>query len=80
MPDAVFDQHRCTRTHCKSLGAQVLMPDAVFDHVVGDVLTMIVVELMAIPPQVRVKLKASHSLRFLCGWTFPMRPCLNGSV
>lgn len=35
--------HACT---------QVLMPDPVFDYVMGDVFTTVVVELMAIPPQV----------------------------
>jgi hypothetical protein len=37
---------------CTGCCLQVPAPDAVFDYVMGDVLTAIVVELVATPPQV----------------------------
>lgn len=41
-----------TARACGIRCTQVLAPDAVFDYVMGDVMTVIVVELLALPPQV----------------------------
>lgn len=41
------------------------MPDVVFDFVMGDVMTTIVIELMAVPPQVRLNHILSLSL-YVC--------------
>jgi len=49
------------------------MPDAVFDYVMGDVLTTVVVELMAVPPQVR------GAARAVCRMSVP-HLCLLGEA
>jgi hypothetical protein len=42
------------------------MPDAVFDYVMGDVMTTIVVELMAVPPQVCFGMDGGRGCECVC--------------